>query len=63
MTGSSSVANQKTIAMTASAAAQISATLCQPQASSTKGARSFVTAAPTLPTPKIPSAVPCLAAG
>ena len=63
MTGSSSVVNQKMAAMTASAAAQISATLCQPQASSTKGATNLVTAAPTLPTPKMPSAVPCLPTG
>ena len=29
----------------------------------TNGATNFVTAAPTLPAPKIPSAVPCLPTG
>ena len=57
-TGSSTVVAQNTTAMTARTAAQMSATDCQPQASKTKGATNFVTAAPTLPTPKIPSAVP-----
>jgi hypothetical protein len=47
--------------MTASTLAQTCATVCQPKASITKGAANLVTAAPTLPAPKIPSAVPCLA--
>jgi hypothetical protein len=40
----------------------MSATLFQPQATMMNGARNLVTAAPTLPAPKMPSAVPCLSA-
>ena len=35
----------------------------QPIATMTKGARNFVTAEPTLPAPKMPSAVPCFPRG
>ena len=61
--GSSEAANQNTTAITASTAAQIWATASQPQATITSGAMNFVTAAPTLPAPKIPSAVPCRSLG
>jgi hypothetical protein len=54
---------KKMIAITTSAAAQIWATACQPKATMTNGALNFVTAAPTLPTPKMPSAVPCFSLG
>jgi len=51
------------IAMTSSAAAHTCATTCQPNATMTNGARNFVTAAPTLPMPKMPNAVPCVSFG
>ncbi len=49
--------------MTIIAAAQISATACQPKATMTIGAKNFVTAEPTLPAPKMPSATPCFSGG
>ena len=61
--GSSLAKTKKMTAMTTSAAAQICATASQPQATMTKGARNFVTAAPTLPMPQMPSAVPWLSFG
>ena len=57
------MANQKATAVTSSASAQSLATACQPKATSTTGASSFVTADPTLPAPKMPSAVPCFSGG
>ncbi|MNV56463.1 hypothetical protein D3C71_1487470 [compost metagenome] len=50
-------------AVIASATAHTLATIIQPAATITIGASSLVTAAPMLPAPKIPSAVPCLLAG
>ena len=61
--GSSSVVNQKITAVTTSAMAQTWATICQPNATRTNGAVNLVTAAPTLPAPKIPRAVPCFSFG
>ena len=58
-TGSSAVVSQNTAAITNSAMAQTLATVVHPNATMTKGAVNFVTAAPTLPTPNTPSAVPC----
>jgi len=46
------------MAITARASAQTSATAFQPNASITIGAKSLVTAEPTLPAPNTPSAVP-----
>jgi hypothetical protein len=50
-------------AVTASTTAQICATACQPIATMTHGATNLVTAAPTLPMPKKPSAEPCRSCG
>jgi hypothetical protein len=61
--GSSRVRTRKAIAMTRSATAQTLATASQPKATMTNGARNFVTAAPTLPEPKTPSASPCWLGG
>jgi hypothetical protein len=49
--------------MTSRPSAQSCATASQPNATITIGARNFVTAAPTLPAPKTPSAVPCRSFG
>ncbi len=49
--------------MTSSPTAQSCATIFHPKATMITGARNFVTAAPTLPAPKIPSAVPCFSFG
>ena len=48
---------------TSSATAQMLATIFQPKATMITGARNLVTAAPTLPAPKMPSAVPCFSFG
>ena len=40
-----------------------SALACQPKATRTSGAKNLVTAEPTLPAPKMPSAVPCFSGG
>jgi len=50
-------------AIATKAAAQTRATAGQLYATITNGARSADTVAPTLPTPKIPSAVPCFSFG
>ena len=55
--------NQKITAVTTSATAQTCATIGQPNATMTVGAASLVTAAPILPAPKMPSAVPCFSGG
>ena len=47
--------------MMASTVAYICAVFSQPKATNRNGAPKLVTAEPTLPAPKIPSAVPCLA--
>ena len=56
--GSSTVTRNETMAMPARARAQYRATASQPKASITNGAANLVTAAPILPAPKMPSAVP-----
>jgi len=63
VTGSSRVPNQNTIPIRRMTAAQTSATAFQPKATMMKGATNLVTAAPTLPAPKMPSATPCFSVG
>ena len=61
--GSGKVKNQNTTAITSIAIEYTCGTARQPNATRISGATRLVTAAPALPAPKMPIAVPCFSFG